>query len=76
MIVRSGQLVQQDCCLLQVSGIKAFGELAVDRRQELTGLVPLALLPAGDVEGLVKTGFGLGPLGDGPLPQELPFKPI
>jgi hypothetical protein len=41
---RSGQLLQQDLGFLQVGGVKALGEPAVDQREQLTGLLPLALL--------------------------------
>jgi hypothetical protein len=44
MIVRSGQLVQQGFCLLQVGGVKALGESGIDRRQQLSGFSALALL--------------------------------
>ena len=38
------QLLQQCLGLLQVGGVKALGEPAVDRRQQLAGFGPLALL--------------------------------
>src|SRR5216683_527146 len=40
----SPQLLQQCLGLLEVSGVKAFGEPAVDGCQQLVGLGPLALL--------------------------------
>ena len=74
----SPQLLQQRLGLLEVSGVKALGEPAVDRGQQLVGLGALALvlpqaaqthrrpqlqrfrlLAAGNVEGLLKTGFRL-----------------
>ena len=38
------QRVQQCLCLLQVSGVKAFGEPAVDGCQEVIGFLAFALL--------------------------------
>jgi hypothetical protein len=43
MVVRSGQFGQQGFGLLQVGGVKPLGEPAINIRQELAGLVPLAL---------------------------------
>src|SRR2546425_11892778 len=40
----SCQLVQQDLGLLKVGGVKTLSEPAIDRRQQLIGLVALALL--------------------------------
>jgi hypothetical protein len=39
----SGQVVQQHFGLLQVGGVKALGEPAVDRRQQLAGFGKFAL---------------------------------
>jgi hypothetical protein len=40
----SRQLRQQSFCLLEVGGVKALRAPAVDRREQVVGLVPLALL--------------------------------
>src|SRR5436190_2355833 len=44
--VLSLQLVQQHLGLLQVDGVKAFREPAIDRREALVSLSALALLPS------------------------------
>ncbi len=58
---------QQRLRLLQVSGVKALGEPTVDRRQQLAGLVPLALAlpqPTQTHRGPKLPGLGLLAAGD------------
>ena len=40
----SGQLVEQRLRLLQIARVKPFGEPAVDRSEQIAGLIPLALV--------------------------------
>ena len=66
--VLSRQLLQQRLRVLEVGGVKALGEPAVDRRQQLLGLRPFALLlpqPAQAQRGAEFVGFGLLLLGNG-----------
>jgi hypothetical protein len=74
----SGQLFQEYLGLLQVGGVQALDEPAVDQDQEFMCFGARVLLPqlaqthrrpqlsglrlptAGNDEGLLKTGFGLG----------------
>jgi hypothetical protein len=41
---QSGQLFKQRLGLLQVGGVKAFGEPAVDGLDQVSGFIPFALL--------------------------------
>jgi hypothetical protein len=40
---RSGQLLQQCLGVLEVGGVKALGELAIDQGQQLAGFITLVL---------------------------------
>ena len=58
----SPKLLQQRPGVLQVGGVKALGESAIDRCQQLTSLIALALAlpqPAQDHGGPQLPGFGL-----------------
>ena len=41
-MLSSGQLVEQGLGLLQIERVEAFGEPAVDRSEQIAGLIPLA----------------------------------
>src|SRR6185436_15565598 len=43
--ILGGKLLEQCVCLLQINGIEALGEEAVDVCQQMPGLILLALLP-------------------------------
>src|SRR5438132_986995 len=49
----SAKLVQQRLCLFQIGGVEAFGEPAVDRREEVAGFVAPILIAAepGEADG-------------------------
>ena len=73
------QLGQQSFGLLQVGGVKALGEPAVDRRQQRARFVPLALLLPQATEahgGAQLQRFGLLAVGDvqGPLQPGFRFR--
>ena len=46
LITSSSQFVEQRFCLFEVGGVEAFGEPAVDRREQVAGLGAAALLAA------------------------------
>src|SRR5262245_43659463 len=70
------QGVQQRLGLLEVGGVKALGEPAVDRRQQRARFVPLALLlpQAAEAHSSAQLqGFGLLAVGDVESPLEAGF---
>ena len=44
LTTRSSQLIEQGLGLLQVEGVEAFGEPAVDRGEKIAGLLPFAVV--------------------------------
>ena len=59
----SSQFVDQRLCLFQIDGIEAFGEPAVDRREEIAGFGPPALLAPEQGKARASAQFPeLGPL--------------